>query len=67
MNKTATTTKTFAINGNSINGSITFRMIRGGSAVAVYYPAGMQDFPSVLDGANLRQQCDAIKAKYNLA
>jgi len=67
MSKNETTAKTFAINGNSANGEISFQLIRGDSAVAVYYPAGMQDFPSVLDGPNLRGHCDAIKARYGLA
>ena len=57
--------KTFAIKGDPIHGTIGMKLVRQGTAVAVYWPAGMDMAPSVLTG-DLRAKCDAIKAKYGL-
>lgn len=57
--------KTFAVNGNKMNGTITMKMVRDNTAVAVYWPAGMDVAPSVIT-QDMKTKCDAIKKKYNL-
>ncbi len=59
-------TKKFAIGGNVMaNGECVMKLIRNGSAVAVYLPCGYDIAPIVIT-SDLRAKCDAFKAKYGL-
>lgn len=61
--------KHFAIKGDRIgSGEIGMRMITrfGKPAVVVYWPAGIQNFPDVLQGDNALDRWERIKASYEL-
>lgn len=61
--------KHFAIKGDHIScGEIGMRMITrsGKPAVVVYWPAGIQNFPDVLQGDNALARWERIKTSYEL-
>lgn len=53
---------TYNIKGNAMYGQISFKVLRNGRGIGVYWPAGMDIAPSVVT----EEQAEGIKKKYEL-